>query len=83
MIYTNLFPYLSFSLHLAAKPRRGGGNMFRHQMETLAILPEYKYKFAQISENVSISGAIITIQIFLQTEFISSICSSQQKYIYL
>jgi len=27
--------------------------MFRHQMETLAILPEYKHKFAPISGNVS------------------------------
>ncbi len=39
----NLSPYLPFSLHLAAKPRRGSGNMFRHQMETLAILLEYGY----------------------------------------
>ena len=35
--------YLPYSLNLAAKPRRGGGNMFRHQMETLAILLEYGY----------------------------------------
>ncbi len=51
--------------------------------EKMAILPEYKHKFAQISENVSISGAIITIQIFLQTEFISPIYFSQQKHFYL
>jgi hypothetical protein len=80
---SNFSSYLEYSLHLAAKPRRGGGNMFRHQMETLAILPEFKHKFAQISENVSISGAIITIQIFLQTEFISQIYFSQQKLFYL
>jgi (p)ppGpp synthase/HD superfamily hydrolase len=43
MQYTDILPYLPYSLHLAAKPRRGGGNMFRHQMETLAILMEYGY----------------------------------------
>jgi len=37
----NLFPYFMYSLKLKAKPRRGGGNMFRHQMETFAILLEY------------------------------------------
>jgi len=42
-LHTNLFPYLSLSLKLADKPRRGGGNVFRHQMETLAILLEYGY----------------------------------------
>jgi (p)ppGpp synthase/HD superfamily hydrolase len=43
MHYPNFSPYLEFSLKLAAKPRRGGGNMFRHQMETLAILLEFGY----------------------------------------
>lgn len=43
MIYPDLSPYISYSLKLKAKPRRGGGNMFRHQMETLAILLEYGY----------------------------------------
>jgi len=83
MQYTDIRPYLSYALKLAAKPRKGPGNMFRHQMETLAILLEYKHKFAQINENVSISGAIITIQIFLQTEFILQIYFSQQKHFYL
>ena len=43
MSYSLLSPYLSYSLKLAAKPRKGGGNMFRHQMETLTILLEYEY----------------------------------------
>ncbi len=42
----SLLPYISYSLKLKAKPRRGGGNMFRHQMETLAILLEYGYNDA-------------------------------------
>jgi (p)ppGpp synthase/HD superfamily hydrolase len=36
-------PNFIYSLKLKAKPRRGDGNMFRHQMETLAILLEYGY----------------------------------------
>jgi GTP pyrophosphokinase len=39
----NFWKYLNYSLKLAAKPRKGGGNMFRHQVETLAILIEYGY----------------------------------------
>ncbi len=43
MQYTDIRPYLSYALHLAAKPRKGIGNMFRHQMETFAILLEFGY----------------------------------------
>lgn len=43
MQYSDLNAYLPYSLKLATKPRRGGGNMFRHQIETLAILLEYGY----------------------------------------
>jgi hypothetical protein len=65
MAHPNFSTYLSYSLHLATKLRRGGGNMFRNQMETLAILPEYKHIFAQIGGNISISCAIIIIPVFL------------------
>ncbi len=50
----NFSYYLSFSLKLVAKPRRGGGNMFRHQMETLAILLEYGY-----TDSVLLKAALI------------------------
>jgi len=43
MQYTDIRPYLSYALKLAAKPRKGPGNMFRHQMETFAILMEFGY----------------------------------------
>lgn len=43
MQHPDFWPYLPYSLKLTAKPRRGGSNMFRHQMETLAILLEYGY----------------------------------------
>jgi GTP pyrophosphokinase len=35
--------YLAVALKLKAKARKGSGNMFRHQMETFAILIEYDY----------------------------------------
>ena len=54
MQYTDIRPYLSFSLKLTAKPSRGGGNMFRHKMETLAILLEYGY-----TEHVLLKAALI------------------------
>ncbi len=43
MLGNHIFKFIPYSLSLAAKPRRGSGNMFRHQMETLAILLEYGY----------------------------------------
>ena len=43
MTYPNFSVYLRLSQLLTAKPSSGGGNMFRHQMETLAILLEYGY----------------------------------------
>lgn len=43
MSYPNFSPYIKLSLKLVCKPRRGGGNMFRHQMDTFAILLEYGY----------------------------------------
>jgi len=51
---SNFSFYLPFSLHFTAKPRRDGGNMFRHQMETLAILLEYGY-----TEPVLLKAALI------------------------
>ena len=44
MSQTDFSRYISYSLKLKAKPRRGGGNMFRHQVETFAILLEYGYE---------------------------------------
>ena len=40
----NIWPYIELSRALINKRRRGNGNMFRHQLETFAILLEYGYK---------------------------------------
>jgi len=38
-----LAPYIQLATALIGKPRRCGGNMFRHQMDTLGILIDYGY----------------------------------------
>ena len=39
----NLAPYMQIATNLIRKERRAGGNMFRHQMDTMAILIDYGY----------------------------------------
>ncbi len=39
----SLAPYMQLATALIGKGRRAGGNMFRHQMDTLAILLDYGY----------------------------------------
>lgn len=38
-----LAPYIQLATALIGKRRKGGGNMFRHQIDTLGILIDYKY----------------------------------------
>jgi GTP pyrophosphokinase len=38
-----LAPYIQLATALIGKPRRCGGNMFRHQIDTLGILIDYGY----------------------------------------
>ena len=39
----HLAPYIQIATHLIGKSREGGGNMFRHQIDTMAILMDYGY----------------------------------------
>lgn len=39
----DIWPYIELARHLIKKQRRGFGNMFRHQIETFAILLEFGY----------------------------------------
>ena len=39
----HLAPYIQFATLLIGKTRHGGGNMFRHQIDTMAILVDYGY----------------------------------------
>jgi (p)ppGpp synthase/HD superfamily hydrolase len=38
-----LAPYIQVATSLIGKSREGGGNMFRHQLDTMAILIDYNY----------------------------------------
>ncbi|MCL2801099.1 MAG: hypothetical protein FWD28_05010 [Treponema sp.] len=38
-----LAPYIQLATYLIGKSREAGGNMFRHQLDTMAILVDYKY----------------------------------------
>jgi (p)ppGpp synthase/HD superfamily hydrolase len=40
---TYLAPYIQLATLLIGKTRTGGGNMFRHQIDTMAILIDYGY----------------------------------------
>ena len=40
---TRLAPYIQLATALIGKSRYGGGNMFRHQLDTMAILVDYGY----------------------------------------
>jgi (p)ppGpp synthase/HD superfamily hydrolase len=39
----HLAPYIQLATALIGKPRRSGGNMFRHQIDTFGILMDYGY----------------------------------------
>ena len=39
----HLIPYIQVATHLIGKSREGGGNMFRHQLDTMSILIDYGY----------------------------------------
>ena len=38
---TFMAPYMQLATALIGKTREGGGNMFRHQLDTMAILIDY------------------------------------------
>jgi (p)ppGpp synthase/HD superfamily hydrolase len=40
---THLAPYIQLATALIGKSREGGGNMFRHQLDTMATLIDYGY----------------------------------------
>lgn len=40
---TRLAPYIQLATFLIGKARSGGGNMFRHQLDTMTILIDYSY----------------------------------------
>ncbi|MDR0463532.1 MAG: hypothetical protein LBG94_00285 [Treponema sp.] len=43
LVGTRLAPYIQVATYLIGKSREGGGNMFRHQLDTMSILIDYGY----------------------------------------
>ena len=43
LVGTRLAPYIQIATYLIGKSREGGGNMFRHQLDTMSILIDYGY----------------------------------------
>jgi (p)ppGpp synthase/HD superfamily hydrolase len=39
----HIVPYIQVAANLIGKTREGGGNMFRHQLDTMAVLIDYGY----------------------------------------
>ncbi len=39
----HIAPYIQLATALIGKPRKGGGNMFRHQIDTMGILIDYGF----------------------------------------
>ncbi len=50
----HLAPYIQLATALIGKPRNCGGNMFRHQMDTLGILIDYGY-----SDSILLKASVI------------------------
>ena len=50
----HLAPYMQLATALIGKTREGGGNMFRHQIDTMAILIDYGYM-----DSVLLKAAIV------------------------
>jgi (p)ppGpp synthase/HD superfamily hydrolase len=51
---THLAPYIQLATALIGKSREGGGNMFRHQIDTMATLIDYGY-----IDNVLLKASIV------------------------
>ena len=51
---THLIPYIQVATVLIGKSREGGGNMFRHQLDTMSILLDYGY-----TDSVLLKASII------------------------
>ncbi|MDR1859036.1 MAG: hypothetical protein LBQ69_06155 [Treponema sp.] len=51
---THLAPYIHLATALIGKSRFGGGNMFRHQLDTMAILVDYGY-----IDSILLKGSIV------------------------
>jgi (p)ppGpp synthase/HD superfamily hydrolase len=67
----HLAPYIQLATALTVKPRLSGGNMFRHQMDTLAILIDYGYLDPVMLKAAIIHGLIEDIPEFNRDDILA------------
>ena len=67
-----LAPYMQLATGLIGKERHAGGNMFRHQMDTLAILIDYGYIDAVLLKASVVHDTVEDIEGFDKNQIISA-----------
>lgn len=75
-----LAPYMQLSTYLIGKSRHAGGNMFRHQFDTLAVLIDYGYIDAVLLKAALIHDVVEDIAGFNVNEIIN--CDEDGKDVY-
>lgn len=75
-----LAPYMQLSTYLIGKSRHAGGNMFRHQFDTLAVLIDYGYIDSVIMKAALIHDVVEDIAGFDVNEIIN--CDEDGEKVY-
>jgi len=76
----HLAPYIQVATILIGKPREGGGNMFRHQLDTMSILLDYKYIDAVLLKASLVHDVLEDIPDFNHDVLLSIDLDSQAVY---
>ncbi|MCL2128202.1 MAG: HD domain-containing protein [Treponema sp.] len=77
---TRLAPYIQLATALIGKTRSGGGNMFRHQLDTMAILVDYGYIDSVLLKASIVHDVLEDIPDFNHNTFFSLDYESHQVY---
>ena len=76
----HLAPYIRIATMLIGKTRHGGGNMFRHQIDTMAILLDYGYINSVLLKASIVHDVIEDISDFNHNELFSIDFESHAVY---
>lgn len=71
-------PYMQLATALIGKARHAGGNMFRHQMDTLAILIDYGYIDSVLLKASIVHDTVEDIEGFDRTSIVNADSEGQQ-----
>ncbi len=76
----HLAPYMQLATALIGKPREAGGNMFRHQVDTMGILVDYGYTDSILLKASLIHDLIEDIEDFNVNEILNIDSESGEVY---